>query len=171
VVGAFHGLSSDRANARRFPSIDPHESWSKYPGFIDPAQLESVKSVMSGGKESGQMMKVVGEEGVSLSDYVVYLKSEFLDQVYLQQNAFDPVEGVTALERQNHVFGTLGEILAMNMVFLDKSRAFQFFQNLRHAFVNWNYKPWGSEAFNEAEAEIYHMLDEVSEVGKDAKGL
>jgi len=161
VVGAFHGLSRDRANARRFPAVDPHESWTRYPGFIDPELLQTARSVLSKGREVGQMMKVVGEEGVSLEDYLTYLKSEFLDQVYLQQNAFDEVDGATSRERQSYVFGKVVDMLGLELSFSEKSEALEFFQSLRQDFSNWNYKPWNSDEFKDLEANIDQRMDEV----------
>ncbi|MFP4477110.1 MAG: V-type ATP synthase subunit A [Desulfatibacillaceae bacterium] len=164
VVGSFHGLSRDRANARRFPSIDPHESWSTYPGVIDPDKRNRAATVLAEGRETEQMMKVIGEEGTSLADYVVYLKSEFLDAAYLQQNAFDEVDAATDRERQVHVFDLVDRILDTEFDFEKREDALKFFQRLRHAFVNWNYKPWDSDGFKQAEQEIRDMVDEA---GKD----
>jgi V/A-type H+-transporting ATPase subunit A len=161
VVGCFHGLSRDRANARRFPAIDPHESWSKYPGFVDSDHLATVRTVLSKGRDIEQMMKVVGEEGTSLEDYVDYLKSEFFDQVYLQQNAFDDVDGATPKERQADVFAFLTEIMEAGFSFSDKAQALQWFQNLRQVFVDWNYSPWRSERFETTERRIRQMLAEA----------
>jgi V/A-type H+-transporting ATPase subunit A len=170
VVGAFHGLSGSRANARRFPAIDPHESWSKYQGFIDPALLSFAHTILSRGRDVEQMMKVVGEEGTSLDDYTAYLKSEFIDQVYLQQNAFDPVDGITTQERQLYVFGFLMDILKTEFAFIEKSDALRFFQFLRQAFINWNYKQWDTDEFKTAEAELRQMLEEgTREEGQKGK--
>src|SRR5574343_480978 len=89
VVGAFHGLSRERSDSRRYPAIDPLLSWSKYKSFIDQKQEEKGHSILRRSNEVFQMMKVIGEEGTSLKDYIDYLKGEFFDYVYLQQNAFD----------------------------------------------------------------------------------
>ena len=70
VVGAFHGLSRERSDARKYPAIDPLISWSKYPGVIDAEKTEFCKQIIFHGNEIGSMMKVVGEEGTSLPDYV-----------------------------------------------------------------------------------------------------
>jgi V/A-type H+-transporting ATPase subunit A len=163
VVGAFHGLSRARANARRFPSIDPHESWSKYKGFIEPGQIETAHTILFKGKEIDQMMKVVGEEGISLEDYVDYLKAEFLDRVYLQQNAFDEVDGSTPKERQIYIFDFVVKIIRSKFVFDDKDHTLRYFQSLENAFINWNYKPWESEEFKEAEKDLRRTLDEARE--------
>jgi V/A-type H+-transporting ATPase subunit A len=161
VVGAFHGLSRDRANARRFPSVDPLESWSKYPSIIEVELVDMVRKALFKGNEVNQMMKVLGEEGTSLEDFVAYLKAEFFDHVYLQQNAFDEVDGATTKERQIYVFGVVAEIVDTSLHFADKDQALRFFQSLRQAFINWNYRPWQSEGFVAAEQKIRQMFDEV----------
>ncbi|MCH5321535.1 MAG: V-type ATP synthase subunit A, partial [Eubacterium sp.] len=89
VVGAFHGLSRERSDARKYPAIDPLISWSKYKTVIDAEKSEFCKSILYHGDEIGSMMKVIGEDGTTLSDYIIYLKAEMLDAVYLQQNSFD----------------------------------------------------------------------------------
>ncbi|MFT5474513.1 MAG: V/A-type H+-transporting ATPase subunit A, partial [Kiritimatiellia bacterium] len=73
VVGAFHGLSRARSDARRYPAIDPLESWSKYPSVVDDTQVESARAILQRGSDVGQMMKVVGEEGTVIDDFLIYL--------------------------------------------------------------------------------------------------
>ena len=75
VVGAFHGLSRERSDARKYPAIDPLISWSKYHGVIAPEKTAFLQNILLHGNDIGSMMKVVGEEGTSLPDYIVYLKS------------------------------------------------------------------------------------------------
>ncbi len=154
VVGAFHGLSRDRSEARKFPSVDPLESWSKYRSFIPQEDIDTAKGILTRGEEVSQMMKVVGEEGTSLEDFLIYLKSDFLDSVYLQQNGFDPVDASTTKERQKYVFSKVIKILLTDFVCKDKNDARQFFYNLRHKFIDWNYKKWESEKFKEQEREL-----------------
>jgi V/A-type H+-transporting ATPase subunit A len=104
VVGAFHGLSRERSDARRFPAIQPLESWSKYPGVVPDEQVAFARGMLRRGNEVNQMMKVVGEEGTSMDDFVSYLKAEYLDAVYLQQDAYHEVDAATPAERQQYVF-------------------------------------------------------------------
>ena len=107
VVGAFHGLSRERSDARKYPAIDPLISWSKYDTVIDKRKSDFCKSVLRQGDEIGSMMKVVGEEGTSISDYVTYLKEEMLDAVYLQQNSFDLIDANSTRARQCYVIDKL----------------------------------------------------------------
>jgi len=163
VVSAFHGLSRDRANARKFPSVDPHESWSKYKSFIEQDLVDFAKSILSRGEQVRQMMKVVGEEGTSIEDFIIYLKGEFLDAVYMQQNGFDPVDAATIADRQKYVFSKIiGDVLKKEFSFEDKEKARRFFYNLRQLFVDWNYKEWKKEGFKEQENKIDQLLKDNS---------
>ncbi|MFA4843222.1 MAG: V-type ATP synthase subunit A [Candidatus Omnitrophota bacterium] len=158
VVGAFHGLSRDRSNARKYPAIDPLESWSKYKSFIDPVQINCAQGVLKKSHEVNQMMKVVGEEGTSIPDFIVYLKGEFIDSVYLQQNAFSEVDAATIDERQKYVFNFVYEIINTEFNFDTKDNARKFFQDLRQKFIEWNTIEWNKEAFFKKEKEIRDVI-------------
>nr|MBU1328975.1 V-type ATP synthase subunit A [Candidatus Omnitrophota bacterium] len=154
VVGAFHGLSRERSDARRYPAIDPLESWSKYASFIDAKEVNLAQAVLKRSYEVKQMMKVVGEEGASLQDFIVYLKGEFIDDVYLQQNAFDEVDAATIEERQKYVFHILHEIIGSEFNFENKGAVRKFFQGLRQVFIEWNSSEWHTENFKKQENQI-----------------
>ena len=159
VVGAFHGLSRERSDARRYPAIDPLISWSKYKGFIDEEHKAVGHGALRRSHEISQMMKVIGEEGTSLNDYIEYLKGELLDFVYLQQNAFDPVDEATSQERQVYVFTAIRRILQAELKLEDKAKALNFFQKLRQLIRTWNSSLWMSAEFTQLENEIIALLD------------
>ncbi|MDD6284449.1 MAG: V-type ATP synthase subunit A [Firmicutes bacterium] len=154
VVGAFHGLSRERSDARKYPAIDPLISWSKYNGVIDPAKSAFCKEILTHGNEIGSMMKVVGEEGTSLADYIIYLKEEMLDAVYLQQNSFDSVDANCGTARQRYVIDKLVCVLGSDYDLGDKDEARSFFNSMRQEFIDWNYTEFLSDDFKKAEAEI-----------------
>lgn len=158
VVGAFHGLSRDRANARKFPSIDPLDSWTKYKSFVQQNLIDVSKDVLYRGEGVRQMMKVVGEEGTTLEDFIIYLKADFFDSIYLQQNAFDPVDSATSKERQEYVFKRVINILEADFSFENKDSARSYFYTLRHAFIDWNYTKFHSEEFKTQEHKIHEIL-------------
>ncbi|MGI6097226.1 MAG: V-type ATP synthase subunit A [Dethiobacteria bacterium] len=160
VVGAFHGLSRERSDARKYPAIHPLESWSKYKGIIDEEKTEYGRSILFKGNEVGQMMKVVGEEGTSLEDYIIYLKSEFLDAVYLQQNSFDPVDQAVSPERQHHTYNIIFEVLTSKLDLANKEDARSWFNRLRQAFLDYNGAEWMSDEFKQLEQRIYQMIAE-----------
>ena len=160
VVGAFHGLSRERSDARKYPAIDPLISWSKYKTVTDSKKSEYCKNILLHGDEIGSMMKVVGEEGTSLSDYQVYLKAEMLDAVYLQQNSFDLIDANCTRERQCYVTDKLVSILGSEYVLDNKDDARSFFNRMRQKFIDWNYTEYESDAFKKAEADIDAMYNE-----------
>lgn len=168
VVGAFHGLSRERSDARKYPAIDPLDSWSKYTGILTPEVVKYAHDFLFRGREVEQMMKVVGEEGTSLDDYVVYLKGEFLDAVYIQQNSFDPVDGAVSPERQKYTYRMVVEILGSSLRFKDKDEARNWFYKLRQAFLDLNGSEWKSGRFAEVEKSLRAMTDE-RKTGLDAK--
>lgn len=160
VVGAFLGLSYNRAYARRYPAIDPLDSWSKYKSRMDAEKVSNARAILSKGNNVRQMMMVVGEEGTSLEDYEIYLKSEFLDAVYLQQNAFDDVDAASTPERQKYVFEKVYGVLASEFKFESKTKARDYFYQLRQLFVDWNYTVMDTDSFKEQEQKIMGLLRE-----------
>ncbi len=157
VVGAFHGLSRERSDARKYPAIDPLISWSKYKTVTDSSKSAFCKNILLHGDEIGSMMKVVGEEGTSLDDYITYLKAEMLDSVYLQQNSFDPIDADCGKDRQRYVTDKLICVIGSEYALDNKDDARSFFNRMRQKFIDWNYTEFKSEAFSKAEAEIDAM--------------
>ncbi|MBQ3108648.1 MAG: V-type ATP synthase subunit A [Clostridia bacterium] len=160
VVGAFHGLSRERSDARKYPAIDPLISWSKYAGVVDRKKSDFCKDLLHQGSEIDSMMKVIGEEGTTLEDYITYLKSEMLDAVYLQQNSFDLVDANCGTQRQRYVTDKLITVLGSKYVLPSKDDARTFFNRMRQRFIDWNYTEFESDAFKKAEAEIDALYNE-----------
>jgi len=158
VVGAFHGLSRARSDARRYPSIDPLESWSRYTGIIEPEKVERIRQLLRQGDEVKQMMTVVGEEGTPIKDFTVMLKSEFFDNCFLQQNAFDEVDAATPADRQKLVFEKILAVEELDFEFADKDVARQTMVNISDLFRNWNYAPADSDEFNDIAAQIDEFI-------------
>jgi len=160
VVGAFHGLSQQRADARRYPAIHPLESWSKYISAVPAEHVDKARDFLYKGSEVHQMMMVVGEEGTSLDDFMIYLKSEFVDSVYLQQNAFDEVDAATHPERQARVMAKICDLLDTELSFSSKEDARRWFYDLRQKFIDWNYVRMEDERFGQIEKEIDALVGE-----------
>ena len=160
VVGAFHGLSRERSDARKYPAIDPLESWSKYEGVLPADKVSKAYSILLRGNEVNQMMKVVGEEGTSLDDYIIYQKGELLDSVYLQQNSFDPVDAAVVVERQVETFDVLYDILMSNFALDDKKDVILFFNRVRQAFLDWNGTAQDDKAYSSRKDELITLYKE-----------
>ena len=172
VVGAFHGLSRERSDARKYPAIDPLISWSKYRSVIDSKKSDYCKEILHHGNEIGSMMKVVGEEGTSISDYIIYLKAEMLDAVYLQQNTFDLIDANCGTLRQRYVTDKLINVLGSEYEIDNKDDARSFLNRMRQKFIDWNYTEFRSDAFKKVEAEIDTLYKEKNGIlGFDAETL
>ena len=177
VVGAFHGLSRERSDARKYPAIDPMISWSKYKSVLPAAWVSFARKVYLSGVEVNQMMKVIGEEGTTTEDYIEYLKSEFLDAVYMQQNSFDEVDAAVSVERQKYTFAKVIKVLGSDFELADKDTARNFFNQMRQKFIDWNYSLWGSDKFKEEEKSVEEhyasangkVRDEIQSILKDGE--
>ncbi len=165
VAGAFHGLSRARSDARRYPAIDPLDSWSKYDSVVPGDRVDFARSLLRHGTEIGQMMKVIGEEGTSMDDFILHLKAEYLDAVYLQQDAFSTIDGATSADRQQYVFGVMFDILRTSMAFSEKDNARHFFQKLTQIHKDWNQADMKDDSFRDLEKAL---LNAVAEVTTDA---
>ena len=159
VVGAFHGLSRERSDARKYPAINPLDSWSKYKSVIREDWVDFARRLFRRGTDVESMMKVVGEEGTSLADFTEYLKGEFLDAVYFQQNSFDEVDASPEVERQTYVFAHLLKVLGSNFELPGKDEARAFFNRMRQQFIDWNYTVWQSAEFMKKEKDIAQLYE------------
>ena len=154
VVGAFYGLSRERSDARKYPSIHPIDSWSKYQGVVDMARVEEARGILRRSSEINQMMKVIGEEGTSAEDYILYQKGELLDAVYLQQNSFDPIDAACEPERQAHEFNVLYDVLTRDYALSDKKEIRAFFNQVRQEFLDWHGTVYGTPEFAAQETKL-----------------
>jgi V/A-type H+-transporting ATPase subunit A len=170
VVGAFHGLSRARSDARRYPAIDPLISWTKYLGEVGaelnhylPDWANKVKgaaAILKKGDEIGKRMEVVGEEGVALDDMILYLKSELYEFCYLQQNAFDKEDSYCSLKRQIELFRLVQKIFETRFAFDVHDEARSFFLNLQNELKNMNFLPFHSQKYKDAMAAVEAKINE-----------
>lgn len=158
TVKTFLGLSAERAYKRAYPAVDPLISWSRYldqlsgwyrehrgDKWVD--QVKEMQNLLRRSESVQQMMQVTGEEGVTLSDYVVYHKGMCLDQVYLQQDAFDDVDSSTPMQRQQAIFELLYDALTREGVYASKETVRDHFVKLTGLFRNLNYSRENSPDF------------------------
>jgi len=169
VVGAFLGLSRDRSDSRRYPAIDPLISWSKYHTQVAyelrdhmpewGSIVEKAARLLRKGDDIKKRMEVVGEEGISLDDMILFLKAELYDVCYLQQNAFDKEDCYCPLERQIAYLALIGKILDIQFRFKTHDEARSFFLTLQHRLKNLNYLPMGTDTYIQAVAEIEALVN------------
>jgi V/A-type H+/Na+-transporting ATPase subunit A len=178
VVGAFHGLSRARSDARRYPAIDPLISWTKY---IDDVAAELDKKVegwghmtkrasklLREGDDIGKRMEVVGEEGISLGDMITYLKSELYEFSYLQQNAFDKEDAYCPLDRQTPLFLLINKIFDTSFKFETHDAARSYFLELQNEIKNMNFMPFKSDRYNLTMSDIEAKIARASKHEKEA---
>ncbi len=168
TVKTFLGLSAERAYKRFYPAVDPLLSWSRYldqlapwfeaqqgRGWID--RVKRLQMLLRHGEAINQMMQVTGEEGVTLDDFVTHQKAVMLDLVYLQQDAFDPVDVSAPLARQKISFDLVTAAIDRTYSFADKAEARSFFTRLTGLLKNFNYAADNSPEFHRLKAEIEGM--------------
>ncbi len=170
VVGSFLGLSRARSDARRFPAVDPLISWSKYlerfratDGDDEDTWVNSIIDAQTFLKESdeiGKKMSVVGEEGISIDDVIVFLKGEFYDAVFLQQNAFDKVDTETDMKRQQEQMVIVSKVISKKFIFDSRDEARKFFLDLTDKVIQLNYTATDDPAYKSKKSEINKLIDE-----------
>lgn len=147
VAGAFLGLSRERSDARRYPAIDPHLSWSKYNASDE---VKETFHLLRKGQEISKRMEVVGVEGTLLEDFLTYLKAELYDFSYLQQNAFDKEDAFAPKERQKELFKLMLKLFSKTFHFSSHDEAKEYFLKLQTEIKNLNFMPYQSPAYSEA---------------------
>ncbi len=163
----FYALSQQRADSKRYPAIDPLDSYSKYleyPEIVDylDDHIEAgwVKNVMEGktlvrrGKEAAEQINILGDDGVPVEYHEMLWKSELIDFVILQQDAFDEIDANCPIERQKYMFDFVMELCRRNYGFAEFEECSAFFKNLINLFKQLNYTEWKSEEFAKYESEI-----------------
>ncbi|MDR3502588.1 MAG: V-type ATP synthase subunit A [Legionella sp.] len=167
-VKTFLGLSYDRAYKRFYPAVDPLISWSRYfeqlnPWFVknlEPSWASHVNQatkLLHQGQDIFNMMQVTGEEGITMEDFVTYQKSLMLDMVYLQQDAYDPIDVSVPIARQQQLFNLLLDIINKEYEFEEKIAARNFFMQLTSLLKNLNYSSLESDKYNSYYQQIIEL--------------
>ena len=173
VARCFYALSQARADAKRYPAIDTLDSYSKYleyPEFEEFARkhisetwisdVNEARNMLVRGRETSEQIDILGDDGVPLDYHVVYWKSELIDFVILQQDAFDPVDGSTSMERQRYMLGKVLDVARSEFRFESFEEVNPYFKRLINAFKQMNYSEFQSEAFVGFEREVADILAE-----------
>jgi len=161
----FLGLSSDRAYRRAYPAIDPLQSWTRYRDQLGPwfdahfgsgwtTRILALHELLRRGDAVAQMMEVAGEEGTSLEDYVLLQKALLVDRVFLQQDAYDPVDVSTPIERQHALLELLWNVYEGRFDFTDREQAREFFVRLGVSFRALNSSLWESPEYRQHHDQI-----------------
>jgi V/A-type H+-transporting ATPase subunit A len=173
VARCFYALEQERADRKRYPAVNPIDSYSKYleyPEFqkyiselISPewiGKVNDIKTRLLRGKEIAEQINILGDDGVPTEYHVVFWKSELIDYVVLQQDAFDKVDSVTPLERQEYILDLVTDICRRDFTFKDFNEVMEWFKRLINLCKQQNYSEYKSADFYKYEADIQAMLHE-----------
>ena len=171
----FYALSQGRAGSKRYPAIDPLESYSKYLEYpeireyldehIEKDWVDLVyagKTIVQRGKEANDQINILGDDGVPVEYHERFWKSELIDFVILQQDAFDDIDANCPMERQQMMYKMVLGICNQEFAFADFEACSQFFKGLINLFRQMNYSEWKSEKFEGYRKQIEQYVSEQS---------
>ncbi|MBO7644470.1 MAG: V-type ATP synthase subunit A [Bacteroidales bacterium] len=156
----FYALEQNRADQKRYPAVNPVESYSKYLEYPEIQQyLESTiergwvakvleaKNYVRRGKEMAEQINILGDDGVPMSYHEAFWKSELIDFAFLQQDAFDAIDAVCPIERQKFMLDLILGICARDFRFDDYEKCREYFKEMINILRQMNYSPFESQAF------------------------
>ena len=169
----FYALEQNRADQKRYPAVNPIDSYSKYleyPEIIDyldktveKGWVEKVlkaKNIIRRGKESMEQINILGDDGVPMSYHVVFWKSELVDFIILQQDGFDPVDSLCPMERQRYMLDLVLGICDREFNFPDYEVCRTFFKELINDLKQMNYSEFQGENFRKYQSNVSKLLEE-----------
>ncbi len=169
----FYALSQGRADSKRYPAIDPLDSYSKYLEYpeireyldehIEKNWVDAVyegKTIVQRGKEANDQINILGDDGVPVEYHERFWKSELLDSVILQQDAFDDIDANCPIERQQLMYNMVLDICRKSFDLADFEECSRFFKELIYLFRQMNYSEWKSERFDEFRTKIEALVND-----------
>jgi V/A-type H+-transporting ATPase subunit A len=161
-TGAFWGLSRALSDARKYPAIDRLDSNSKYPSLLKMEEVSDLKNLLRDSKSIASNILLMGERGITDKTYIRYQKSELIDAVFLQQNSFHEVDGITTPERLREMFDLAWEIVSTPTNIKGKEEIRSHFNFLRQAFIDWNTMKPDEEDFKAQKHKIQNLIKQGS---------
>lgn len=161
-TGAFWGLSRALSDARKYPAIDRLDSNSSYPSLLTNEEVFSLKTLLREAKTIASNILLMGEKGITDETYIRYQKAELVDAVFLQQNSFHEVDGVTNPERLRMMFDLVWKILDSPVGIRGKDGIRSHFNFLRQAFIDWNTMRPDEEGFEKQKHQILNLIKQGS---------
>lgn len=169
----FYALSQDRADSKRYPAVDPIDSYSKYLEYpeledylkknIDekwPSLIQLMKDALLRGRESSEQINILGDDGVPVDYHITFWKSELMDFVVLQQDAFDPIDAQTSIERQKYMLEKVIDIYHMDFTFEHFEEVNEYFKRMIDELRQMNYSEFKSDQFHQFEKELEKIIEE-----------
>jgi V/A-type H+-transporting ATPase subunit A len=169
----FYALSQDRADSKRYPAVDPIESYSKYLEYdevqeylnknITPnwvADVYESKDILLRGKEAGDQINILGDDGVPLAYHERLWKSELLDRIILQQDGFDKVDMSTPMKRQSYMLELVLSVCRTDFVFESYEEVQPYYTRLINILRQMNYTEFESDKFNGYKKQLEEAIQE-----------
>lgn len=157
-TGAFWGLSRALSDARKYPAIDRIDSNSKYPSLLTDGEVSFLLDLLKDGKTIAANIILMGEKGITDEAYIRYQRAEFVDAVFLQQNSFHEVDGVTDPERLRLMFDIVKEIIDTPVAIKGKEEIRSHFNFIRQAYIDWNSMQVGDTGFEKQKSQILNLV-------------
>ena len=167
----FYALEQSRADQKRYPAVSPLDSYSKYleypeieayldetvePGWV--GKVKTAKNIIRRGKEASEQINILGDDGVPMSYHVNFWKSELVDFVILQQDAFDAIDALCPIERQRYMLDLVLGICDKDYDFEDFEKCRAFFKDLINVLRQMNYSEFQGEAFQGYQDTVNQMI-------------
>src|SRR5690554_1428763 len=175
VARCFYALEQDRADKKRYPAVNPIDSYSKYieyPEFEEHikeqisddwlAKVNEAKINLLRGKEISEQINILGDDGVPVEYHTTYWKSELIDFIVLQQDAFDEIDSVTPMERQKHILDMVTEVCRTEFEFDNFNKVADYFKELINIGRQMNYAEFKSEKFNDYYRQLQELVSQKS---------
>ena len=172
VARCFYALEQARADRKRYPAVNPIDSYSKYleyPEFVEyisnhisPEWIDMVNEVktrMQRGKEISEQINILGDDGVPVDYHVTFWKSELIDYVILQQDAFDAIDSVCPLDRQGFMLNKVIGICRTDFLFGNFIEVGEYFKKMINLFKQMNYSEFMSDKFNEYDKQVIELVE------------
>jgi V/A-type H+-transporting ATPase subunit A len=169
----FYGLEQNRADQKRYPAVNPIESYSKYLEYpeivsyldrnVEKGWVRKVldaKNIIRRGREANEQINILGDDGVPIGYHVSFWKSELIDFVFLQQDAFDNIDALCPMERQKYMLDLVLELCEIEYQFDDFEKCRDFFKELINDLRQMNYTEFHSEAFEEYAKKTQKLLND-----------
>ena len=167
----FYGLEQARADKKRYPAINPIESYSKYleyPEIIEylgqkvkadwVEKVHRAKNLVLRGKEVAEQINILGDDGVPVSYHEQFWKSELIDFVILQQDAFDPIDACTPMARQEYMLSLVLEICDHPFSFDTFEECSKKYKEIINILRQMNYSEFHGDDFNKYHEQLYKAL-------------
>ena len=173
VARCFYALEQERADSKRYPAVNPIESYSRYVEYKEfqdyigehissewLVQVAELKNRMQRGKEIAEQINILGDDGVPVEYHVTFWKSELIDFVILQQDAFDDIDCNTPLPRQEYMLNLVIDACHSDFTFDDFSQVAPYFKRVINALKQMNYSEFESDNFKKYHQEYLAVMDE-----------